>query len=71
MPALDLKNVVRATGGQVVRGNADRRVEGFSISVVTEEANLFEVAALVFKDSVDQLNNPNFNITVAAVAWGD
>ena len=42
--------------------------EGFSISVVTEEANLFEVAALVFKDSVDQLNNPNFNITVASVA---
>lgn len=41
---------------------------GFSISVVTEEANLFEVAALVFKDSIDELNNPNFNITVAAVA---
>ncbi len=42
--------------------------EGFSISVVTEEANLFEVAALVFKDSIDQLGNPNFNITVASVA---
>ena len=42
--------------------------EGFSISVVTEEANLFEVAALVFKDSVDDLNNPNMEITVAAVA---
>jgi len=42
--------------------------EGFSISVVTEEANLFEVAALVFKDSIDELNNPNFNITVASVA---
>ncbi|MGI9647244.1 MAG: ABC transporter substrate-binding protein, partial [Acidimicrobiia bacterium] len=42
--------------------------EGFSISVVTEEANLFEVAALVFKDSVDNLNNPNMEITVASVA---
>ncbi|NNC93299.1 MAG: ABC transporter substrate-binding protein [Acidimicrobiia bacterium] len=42
--------------------------EGFSISVVTEEANLFEVAALVFKDSVDDLNNPAMSITVAAVA---
>lgn len=42
--------------------------EGFSISVVTEEANLFEVAALVFKDSVDDLNNPAMEITVAAVA---
>ena len=41
---------------------------GFSISVVTEEANLFEVAALVLKDSIDALNNPNFEITVAAVA---
>ncbi len=41
---------------------------GFSISVVTEEANLFEIAALVLKDSIDQLNNPNFEITVAAVA---
>jgi peptide/nickel transport system substrate-binding protein len=42
--------------------------EGFSISVVTEEAKLFEVAALVFKDSIDDLNNPNMEITVAAVA---
>ncbi len=41
---------------------------GFSISVVTEEANLFEVAALVLKDSIDELGNPNFNITVASVA---
>ncbi len=41
---------------------------GFSISVVTEEANLFEVAALVLKDSIDDLNNPNFEIIVAAVA---
>ncbi|HSF87029.1 MAG TPA: ABC transporter substrate-binding protein [Acidimicrobiia bacterium] len=41
---------------------------GFSISVVTEEANLFEVAALVLKDSIDQLGNPNLSITVASVA---
>ncbi len=41
--------------------------EGFSVSVVTEEANLFEVAALVLKDSIEGLN-PNFEITVAAVA---
>lgn len=41
---------------------------GFSVSVVTEEANLFEIAALVLKDSVDQLGNPNLNITVASVA---
>jgi peptide/nickel transport system substrate-binding protein len=40
---------------------------GFSVSVVTEEANLFEVAALVLKDSIERLN-PNFEITVAAVA---
>jgi len=41
---------------------------GFSISVVTEEANLFEVAALVLKDSIDAMNNPNFELTVASVA---
>lgn len=41
---------------------------GFSVSVVTEEANLFEVAALVLKDSIDDLGNPNFEVTVAAVA---
>jgi peptide/nickel transport system substrate-binding protein len=40
---------------------------GFSVSVVTEEANLFEVAALVLKDSIEALN-PNFEITVASVA---
>ncbi len=42
--------------------------DGFSVSVVTEEANLFEVAALVLKDSIDQLGNPNFEVTVASVA---
>ncbi len=41
--------------------------QGFSVSVVTEEANLFEVAALVLKDSIEGLN-PDFEITVAAVA---
>ncbi len=41
---------------------------GFSVSVVTEEANLFETAALVLKDSIDDLGNPNMTVTVAAVA---
>lgn len=41
--------------------------EGFTVSVVTEEANLFEIAALVLKDSLEALN-PNFNVRVVAVA---
>lgn len=41
--------------------------EGFTLSVITEEANLFETAALVLKDSLEGLN-PNFNIRVLAVA---
>lgn len=41
--------------------------EGFTISVIAEEANLFEVAALVLKDSLEGLN-PNFRVNVLAVA---
>jgi peptide/nickel transport system substrate-binding protein len=41
--------------------------EGFTVSVVTEEANLFEIAALVLKDSLEGLN-PNFQVRVVAVA---
>ncbi|NNC39084.1 MAG: ABC transporter substrate-binding protein [Acidimicrobiia bacterium] len=41
--------------------------EGFTVSVITEEANLFEIAALVLKDSIEALN-PNFTIRVLAVA---
>jgi len=41
--------------------------DGFTISVITEEANLFEVAALVLKDSLESLN-PNFEVRVLAVA---
>ena len=41
--------------------------EGFTISVITEEANLFEVAALVLKDSLEALN-PNFEVRVLSVA---
>jgi peptide/nickel transport system substrate-binding protein len=41
--------------------------QGFTISVITEEANLFEVAALVLKDSLEGLN-PNFSVRVLAVA---
>ncbi len=41
--------------------------EGFTLSVITEEANLFETAALVLKDSLEQLN-PNFRVRVLAVA---
>jgi peptide/nickel transport system substrate-binding protein len=40
---------------------------GFTISVITEEANLFEVAALVLKDSLEGLNE-NFEVRVLAVA---
>ena len=40
---------------------------GFSVSVITEEANLFADAALVLKDSIEGLN-PNFRINVLAVA---
>jgi peptide/nickel transport system substrate-binding protein len=41
--------------------------EGFTVSVITEAANLFETAALVLKDSIERLN-PNFQIRVLAVA---
>ncbi len=41
--------------------------EGFTVSVITEAANLFETAALVLKDSIERLN-PNFEIRVLAVA---
>lgn len=41
--------------------------EGFTVSVITEAANLFEVAGLVLKDSIERLN-PNFEIRVLAVA---
>ncbi|HET9672501.1 MAG TPA: ABC transporter substrate-binding protein [Actinomycetota bacterium] len=40
---------------------------GFTVSVITEEANLFEVAALVLKDSLEGLNE-NFRVRVLAVA---
>ncbi len=41
--------------------------EGFTVSVITEAANLFETAALVLKDSIEGLN-PNFEIRVLALA---
>ncbi len=41
--------------------------EGFTVSVITEGANLFEIAALVLKDSIEGLN-PNMQIRVLAVA---
>lgn len=41
--------------------------EGFVVTVVTEGANLFEIAALVLKDSIEGLN-PNMQVRVAAVA---
>ncbi|MFQ5967503.1 MAG: ABC transporter substrate-binding protein [Acidimicrobiia bacterium] len=41
--------------------------EGFTVSVITEEQNLFADAALVLKDSMAELN-PSFVINVLAVA---
>ena len=41
--------------------------EGFTVSVITEEANLFAAACLVLKDSLEKLN-PKFRINVLAVA---
>jgi peptide/nickel transport system substrate-binding protein len=41
--------------------------KGFTVSVITEEANLFADAALVLKDSLERLN-PNFRVNVLAVA---
>jgi peptide/nickel transport system substrate-binding protein len=41
--------------------------EGFTVSVITEEANLFADAALVLKDSLERLN-PKFRVNVLAVA---
>lgn len=41
--------------------------EGFTVSVITEAANLFETAALVLKDSIEGLNE-NFSIRVLAQA---
>lgn len=42
--------------------------DGFSVSVITEEANLFEVAALVLKDSLESLP---CNITVDVLALAE
>jgi peptide/nickel transport system substrate-binding protein len=41
--------------------------EGFTVSVITEEANLFAAACLVLKDSLEKLN-PKFRVNVLAVA---
>lgn len=41
--------------------------EGFTVSVITEEGNLFALMCLVLKDSIEKLN-PNFRINVLAVA---
>jgi peptide/nickel transport system substrate-binding protein len=41
--------------------------DGFTVSVITEEANLFADAALVLKDSLERLN-PKFRVNVLAVA---
>jgi len=41
--------------------------QGFTISVIAEEANLFEIAALVLKDSLEALN-PAFEVRVVALA---
>jgi peptide/nickel transport system substrate-binding protein len=41
--------------------------KGFTVSVITEEANLFADAALVLKDSLERLN-PKFRVNVLAVA---
>lgn len=41
--------------------------EGFTVSVITEEGNLFALMCLVLKDSIERLN-PKFRINVLAVA---
>lgn len=41
--------------------------EGFTVSIIAEEGNLFALTALVLKDSLENLN-PNFRVNVLAVA---
>jgi peptide/nickel transport system substrate-binding protein len=41
--------------------------EGFTVSVITEEGNLFALMSLVLKDSLAKIN-PKFNVNVMAVA---
>ncbi|MDG2404626.1 MAG: ABC transporter substrate-binding protein, partial [Paracoccaceae bacterium] len=41
--------------------------KGFSVSVITEEGNLFALMCLVLKDSIERLN-PKFRVNVLAVA---
>ncbi len=41
--------------------------DGFTVSVITEEGNLFALMCLVLKDSIEKLN-PNMRINVLAVA---
>ena len=41
--------------------------KGFTVSVITEEGNLFALMCLVLKDLMERLN-PNFRINVLAVA---
>jgi peptide/nickel transport system substrate-binding protein len=41
--------------------------DGFTVSVITEEGNLFALMCLVLKDSIEKLN-PKFRVNVLAVA---
>lgn len=41
--------------------------KGFTVSIITEEGNLFALMSLVLKDSIEKLN-PKFRINVLAVA---
>lgn len=41
--------------------------KGFTISIITEEANLFAAASLILKDSLEKLN-PKFRVNVLSVA---
>jgi peptide/nickel transport system substrate-binding protein len=41
--------------------------DGFTVSVITEEGNLFALMCLVLKDSIERLN-PKFRVNVLAVA---
>ena len=63
-PVYDKKDYAKAEALFREAGYWDR---GFTVSVITEEGNLFALMCLVLKDSIERLN-PKFRVNVLAVA---
>lgn len=66
-PAAPVYNKQDAAKAEELFREAGYWDDGFSVSVITEEGNLFALMCLVLKDSIERLN-PKFRINVLAVA---